>query len=222
MERLPIAESSRMETKPVSTITLALSFFAVLSVEWIVGLVSPGPSLKATGTARVVQILLMLWIAKSFGGGLVLIGLECSGWFHGFRRGLIWSLAFGAAALVLYFLLLAAGVNALALIRAPKPNKLQDIVLLVVVGGILAPVAEEIFFRGVLYGFLRRWGVAAALIIATLLFVLSHPLDRGVPFTQIAGGLVFALAYEWEGNLLVPIVIHVLGNLAIFAVSILS
>jgi membrane protease YdiL (CAAX protease family) len=33
------------------------------------------------------------------------------------------------------------------------------------------------------------------------------------------GGVVFALAYEKEKNLLVPIVIHISGNLAIFALS---
>jgi membrane protease YdiL (CAAX protease family) len=38
---------------------------------------------------------------------------------------------------------------------------------------------------------------------------------------QIIGGIVFALAYEASGNLLVPITIHVLGNLAIFTLSLL-
>jgi hypothetical protein len=33
------------------------------------------------------------------------------------------------------------------------------------------------------------------------------------------GGIVFAVAYELEGNLMVPITIHVLGNTAIFALS---
>jgi uncharacterized protein len=46
--------------------------------------------------------------------------------------------------------------------------------------------------------------------------VLVHPMDRSLPVTQIIGGLLFAVAYEVEGNLLVPITIHALGNLAIF------
>jgi hypothetical protein len=91
-------------------------------------------------------------------------------------------------------------------------------VLFFVVGGLIAPVAEEIFFRGIVYGFLRRWGFAVALIGSTLLFAWVHP-GAGVPITQIIGGLVFAAAYEIEGNLAVPITIHVLGNTAIFGLS---
>jgi membrane protease YdiL (CAAX protease family) len=34
------------------------------------------------------------------------------------------------------------------------------------------------------------------------------------------GGIVFAIAYEKEKNLMVPITIHCLGNLAIFSLSI--
>jgi hypothetical protein len=37
--------------------------------------------------------------------------------------------------------------------------------------------------------------------------------------TQVVGGILFAAAYEIEKNLVVPITIHCLGNLAIFALS---
>jgi|LGVF01.1.fsa_nt_gb hypothetical protein len=36
------------------------------------------------------------------------------------------------------------------------------------------------------------------------------------------GGILFAVAYETSGSLAAPIVIHVLGNLAIFTVSLIS
>ena len=90
--------------------------------------------------------------------------------------------------------------------------------LFFLVGGVVAPVAEEILFRGLVYGFLRRWGAILAVILSTALFALAPPL-RGLPLTQIVGGLLFASAYEMENNLLVPITIHVLGNLAIFTLS---
>jgi membrane protease YdiL (CAAX protease family) len=38
----------------------------------------------------------------------------------------------------------------------------------------------------------------------------------------MVGGIVFAVAYEVEGSLMVPITIHVLGNMAIFALSLAS
>ena len=104
------------------------------------------------------------------------------------------------------------------MVRTPLPHKVNTLILFFLVGGVLAPVAEEIFFRGLLYGFFRRWGAAVAVILSTALFAFAHPL-QSLPFTQIVGGLLFALSYEVEGNLLVPITIHVLGNLAIFALS---
>jgi membrane protease YdiL (CAAX protease family) len=78
------------------------------------------------------------------------------------------------------------------------------------------------FFRGMLYGFLRRWGVVVAIVVSTGVFVLAHPISQGFPLPQVAGGIVFALAYELEGSLMTPIVIHVLGNFAIFTLSMIS
>jgi hypothetical protein len=48
---------------------------------------------------------------------------------------------------------------------------------------------------------------------------MSH---QGVFVHQVVGGIVFAVAYEVEGSLLVPITIHVLGNMAIFTLSLIS
>jgi membrane protease YdiL (CAAX protease family) len=42
---------------------------------------------------------------------------------------------------------------------------------------------------------------------------------HGFPLTQLVGGILFALSYEYSGNLMVPITIHATGNLAIFTLS---
>ena len=55
--------------------------------------------------------------------------------------------------------------------------------------------------------------------MSTVLFVLPHLGGTVLPFTQIIGGLVFAVVYEKEKNLLVPITIHCLGNMAIFGIA---
>jgi hypothetical protein len=52
---------------------------------------------------------------------------------------------------------------------------------------------------------------------STALFAAFHL--PGPPVTQIVGGIVFAVAYHTGKSLMVPIVIHVLGNLAIFTLS---
>lgn len=209
-----------MEAKPVTLRTLAFSLAGVLAVEAVVKLTTPGSSLAGLGVARLSQTGLMLWILMVSTGGAASIGLERAGWLHGLRRGALWSLAFGASALCVFLFLFLVGVDVLILIRRARlPQEAQVLVLLFMVGGIIAPVAEEILFRGLLYGFFRRWGVAPALIISTILFVLPHAQGSSLPATQIVGGLIFAVSYEKEGNLLVPITIHVLGNLAIFALS---
>lgn len=80
--------------------------------------------------------------------------------------------------------------------------------------GLAVPFAEEVFFRGVLFRWLRdRWGVRAALLVSTLIFGLVH----GDPPTIAAGwalGIVLALSYEYSHSLWTPILIHALNNSA--------
>jgi membrane protease YdiL (CAAX protease family) len=140
----------------------------------------------------------------------------------GLARGLIWSVCFGIAAGVLFLVLLAAGINPLKLVNTPLPSAPRQIIIFFLVGGVIGPIWEEIFFRGIIFGFFRRWGLYAAILISTALFVLPHYDGHHLPLTQIVGGIVFAIAYEKEKNLMVPVTIHCLGNLAIFSLTFLS
>ena len=65
-------------------------------------------------------------------------------------------------------------------------------------------------------------GLYLAILISTVLFVLPHYDGNHLPLTQIVGGIVFAIAYEKEKNLIVPIMVHCLGNIAIFSLTFLS
>ena len=175
----------------------------------------------ALGIARLFEIILISLIVLVWEKGLPSIGLARSKMFSGFKKGLIWSAGFGVLALFAFLVLFLLGIDPAALIRTFLPTKQNDILLFFLIGGIVAPVAEEVFFRGLLYGFFRRWGVIAALFLSTLLFVLPHIGSHGLPVTQMVGGLLFAIAYEVEGSLMVPITIHVLGNMAIFTLSLI-
>ncbi len=77
---------------------------------------------------------------------------------------------------------------------------------------ILAPLAEEVAFRGLLYRYLR---FMAAPLIATLgsalIFALMHA-NLGQGIWALVLGLVAAVAYEQTGSLLTPILIHGLFN----------
>ena len=76
----------------------------------------------------------------------------------------------------------------------------------------LAPVQEELIFRGFLYGVARRYlGPAAGLVLVSLLFAAIH-----LHAPSFAGLFVLAacltLAYEWSGSLLVPMAMHSMFN----------
>ena len=45
-------------------------------------------------------------------------------------------------------------------------------------------------------------------------------LAQGLAFVQAIGGVVFAVGYELEKNLVVPVTIHCLGNVVIFLLPI--
>ena len=76
----------------------------------------------------------------------------------------------------------------------------------------LAPVAEEVLFRGILYSILKQLGrPKMALWVASLLFAVVHVnMATFIPLTLLA--VVLTLLYEYSGNLLAPIAAHVLFN----------
>ncbi len=209
-----------MEAKPIKVKTLILSVVAVAFVE--AGLVFSkaffNPLLRL-GVARLFDLGLMVWIVHAAEGSITSIGLDRLGWSAGLKKGLLWSASFGALSGIVFTVLFISGVHPLSIIRTSLPKNSANLFLFFLVGGIVAPMAEEVFFRGILYGFLRQWGIAVALVLSTAAFALTHGLGHGFPMTQIVGGVLFAAAYEVEKNLLVPITIHCLGNLAIFALS---
>lgn len=214
-----------MEAKKITMKTVVISIAAVLMTEVLFRpaiaalFVSPLPVI---GITRMAEIILLILIVVQFEKNAGAIGLTPGEMFSGFKKGLIWSACFGIAAIVLFVLLYLTGINALRMLYSPLPHPKLLVLLYLLVGGVIGPVAEEIFFRGILYGFFRQWGVYTAVALSTLLFVLPHLTGGNLPFTQIVGGVVFAIAYEREQSLLAPITIHCLGNLAIFSTGLLA
>jgi len=208
--------------KKINTKTLVVSIVAVFCVEavLIIGASTiPDNHMLLLGLARLIQSGALIAVVGTFERGPAAIGLEKHTLCRGLKKGFFWSAGFGIVALVAFGLLFMAGVDIRALVHTRLPAGPKDLLLFFLVGGIVAPMAEEIFFRGILYGFFRRWGILIAMVLSTGIFLLAHSAKGAVPVTQLAGGILFAAAYEVEGSLMVPIVIHILGNMGIFAVS---
>jgi membrane protease YdiL (CAAX protease family) len=77
---------------------------------------------------------------------------------------------------------------------------------------VIAPFAEEIVFRGFIYGGLRaRFGVAVATISSTLFFTALHfSIEQFIPIFVL--GLFLAWLYEKTGSLYPGIILHATNN----------
>lgn len=217
-------EGPGIEADKIQIKTLAICLAAVIAVEAVLRAGLRPETLHSMiflGAVRFLDAGMIVMIVLIRERGLSAIGLSLTKTLPGLKRGLIWSAGFGLIVFLGFALIFAIGLNPLTLIHTHLPAKPGDILLFFIVGGFIGPVAEEVFFRGVLYGFCRRWGAPAAIILSTIAFVLAHPIFPAIPVTQMVGGILFAVAYEVEKNLIVPITIHALGNMAIFALSLI-
>ena len=94
-------------------------------------------------------------------------------------------------------------------------GSLANALVVIVLVTVIAPLGEELFFRGFFYGALRNWrGPILAAILSGAVFGLVHagsaPIGYLVPLAFFGIGL--ALLYEWTGSLYPPIALHALNN----------
>ncbi len=90
---------------------------------------------------------------------------------------------------------------------------------LIILAVAVAPIAEEVFFRGMLYNALRRrLPVIVAVPIQAVLFGLVHPFALADRLAVCLIGLALAVFYEWRKTLLAPMLLHAMINAAAMAV----
>lgn len=146
------------------------------------------------------------------------------------------ALAVGAGVFVIVRTLLAPVAIAwdwlLNLLKVPVQNQdlvtmlrnetsAQRIAMITVLAVVIAPIFEEIIFRGAIFGYCRarlpRW---LAVIFPSLLFAAVHMDDASnmpnmrsfLPLFILAA--ILSIAYERTGRIAVPIVAHALFNLS--------
>lgn len=77
---------------------------------------------------------------------------------------------------------------------------------------IITPLWEELFFRGVIYGYVRdRLGTTWAVVISAVVFALCHGVPILLPY-MLALGLCLALLRTFHGNLWGPLGLHLAIN----------
>lgn len=86
----------------------------------------------------------------------------------------------------------------------------------IIATGILGPILEEMVFRGIIYNKLKQSFSSkySIIIIVSLLFALFHlNLIQGIYVFFFS--LVITYYYDKTNNFLVPVLIHIFGNLAV-------
>lgn len=88
---------------------------------------------------------------------------------------------------------------------------------------VVAPVAEELFFRGFVYRALRNrfTAGAAAGIVGVVFGSIHYSGPDTLPLLPVLAllGVTFCLLYEWSGSLYPAIALHAINNTVAFVVS---
>ncbi|MGI8927144.1 MAG: CPBP family intramembrane glutamic endopeptidase [Tepidiformaceae bacterium] len=167
-----------------------------------------------------VLFVVMLCVASRERAAIVVRSLG----LNAYRAGSIWRPAVAVVAAYLLVAIYAAIMTAVD-IKSLEPESTvpSEVVrhstttvmagLVAVVG---APLAEEFFFRGLIFGGFVRWGFWPAAAISSALFTLAH-LDPGSMIPFFAIGVVIAWLFWSRGSLWDGIIFPFVFNVTSFA-----
>ena len=193
------------------------------------GIDADAESAAFTVTATLVQAVIFVATAIWFAS----MTARPRAWHFGLNRTALWP-AVGWAALGLFSFYLLAGVYSVLV----DPEAEQGITEALgadqgtfglIVAGLMvivvAPAAEELFFRGFFYRALRsRFSVLVAALLDGLLFGLIHfdpTVDDVLLILPVLAtlGFMFCLVYERTGSLFPVIALHAINNALAFGVQ---
>ncbi|MES2254065.1 MAG: type II CAAX endopeptidase family protein [Pseudomonadota bacterium] len=101
------------------------------------------------------------------------------------------------------------------------PHRADQLALGVFTVAILAPLTEEVYFRGIVLGWMRRhWGMAWAIVLSSLAFGIMHlkwmtPGGTGgmvATAELVAMGILLALVAVRTGSLWASVITHAVNN----------
>ena len=146
------------------------------------------------------------------------MGLVGRGALPAALRGLLWGMLFILASGAIQLLLTLFGVTSDQASQFPlQQSGTVGRLAIWVAGVVLAPIAEEIFFRGYVFRAMSaRKGYARGLVYSSALFGLLH-FNLAAFLPLAVGAMLLALSYRRTGSLWTPIVAHALNNAFAFA-----
>ncbi len=102
------------------------------------------------------------------------------------------------------------GLDVFAL-DTPAPANRYELLLSVIAAGILAPVGEELLFRGAMLSAWETRGQKRAVVTTAILFALLHGSVLGLP-GEIFGGLMLGIIVIWTDSLYAGMAFHTVYN----------
>lgn len=104
--------------------------------------------------------------------------------------------------------------------QAVQENQFSAFFLLgLVCYGLIAPVAEELLFRGAVYGWMRRMmNRKLAMVFSALLFGLYH-MNMVQGIYGVLMGCLMAYAYEYFGSFIAAVAIHITANVLAYCMG---
>ena len=102
-------------------------------------------------------------------------------------------------------------MESLIALEVPVPDSIASHVLFAALAIVIAPVVEEVLFRGVFIGrWALKWGLGTAIVVTAVVFGICHLINTA---GATAMGLITALLYLQSRTLIVPMVFHAANNL---------
>lgn len=111
-------------------------------------------------------------------------------------------------------------VDRVAIVEA-LGGPLWQSLLMLALGVLLVPLGEELIFRGVIFGWMRRWPLPIAVIVSALVFAVMHGFSVVFPVALVLG-IVTAMIYHRSGSIWPAVMLHAVNNGIAFGVSLLS
>jgi membrane protease YdiL (CAAX protease family) len=102
-----------------------------------------------------------------------------------------------------------------------KTKDMDVLILVAFTAVIVAPICEEVVFRGYIYPALKRFsGPWVGALVTALFFSAAHG-SLAALLPLFIFGLVLVFLYEWTGSIWAPIAAHLLFNGATVALQML-
>jgi membrane protease YdiL (CAAX protease family) len=184
-------------------------------------------TIVASAVAALVIIgVLLAWLSASHRGWLRIMGLPRPGrWWVEIRDSVLFGLVLYPAMTIVVGVLLGLLLQAITGEQPEAPEQVPGglsavgIAVTAVYAIVIAPVHEELFFRGILFRSVRdRRGLVAGLLVSGLAFGLIHYLEGPWQDTALLIGVMFfngmliAWWYDRRATIVAPLVAHMVFN----------